>query len=175
MRGSLAEHIEASTEDHMQLLLKSLSDAKQQSNSLPALEEKVKNLEKENRLLKESESKRSEEAADLTLVVKQLEVDEMQTHRKLERWIKCFQRLEREFNSHKEETAQLKREIARGRKEVNTTTRKQKGMAKAGENCSSNFHVAKAIETRRKCPSTTFTSRDDSDDDLWVSSKLENP
>ena len=125
MRGYLDEHIEASTEDHMQLLLKSLSDAKQQLNSLPALEEKVKNLEKENRLLKESENKRSVEAADLTLLVKQLEVDKMKTHRKLEEQIKCFQRLEKEFNSHKEETAQ-KREIARGRIEMDRPARNRR-------------------------------------------------
>ena len=141
MRGSLAAHIEASTEDHMQLLLKSLSDAKQQLNSLPALEEKVKNLEKENRLLKESENKRSVEAADLTLLVKQLEVDKMKTHRKLEEQVKCFQRLEREFNSHKEETAQLKREIARGRKEVNVPARMPKRMAKSSETFSTYKYV----------------------------------
>ena len=125
MRGYLAEHIEASTEDHMQLLLKSLSDAKHQLKSLPALEEKVKNLEEENRSLKESENKRSEEAADLTLLVKQLEVDKMKTHRKLEEQIKCFQRLEKEFNSHKEETAQ-RREIARGRIEMDRPARNRR-------------------------------------------------
>ena len=63
MRGYLAEHIEASTEDHMQLLLVSLSDAKHQLKSLPALEKKVQRLEREIKYQKEEISQLKGEIA----------------------------------------------------------------------------------------------------------------
>ena len=92
----------------MQLLLSSLSDAKQQ----------MKDLEEEHVLLKDSEAKRSEEAADLKSLVKKVMLDEWRSNKKLER-------LEKVFNFQKEEISQLKGEIARGRKEMTAPTNKR--------------------------------------------------
>ena len=88
IRAHLNDHIEASVEDHLELTWSSLVVAKQEIDNMKDLRQKFHETQEVNKKLTESVADSREEVRDLTLTVKNLEIQNIQ----LKKWMEDIAR-----------------------------------------------------------------------------------